>query len=111
MNRYWAPIPGCRGMMLTKDARAYRKLASDALWKVLGRRSDEPLMRGSVRLDIELRAPDRRKRDLDNHVKAIQDVLTNYNVWEDDSQIDELSVRRGQLFPQGTAIIFITDGL
>jgi crossover junction endodeoxyribonuclease RusA len=96
-------------MMLTKDARAYRKLAADALWKVLGRRTDDPLMTVPVRLDVELRAPDRKARDLDNHLKAIQDVLTHYNVWGDDSQVDELTVRRGKVFSGGQAIIMITE--
>lgn len=109
LNRYWAPLPHGRGMMLTKDARTYRKLAAEALWKVLGRRTDDPLMTVPVRLDVELRAPDRRARDLDNHLKAIQDVLTNYNVWGDDSQVDELTVRRGKVFSGGQAIIMITE--
>ena len=37
-------------------------------------------------LQIALRAPDNRRRDLDNHAKAIQDALTG-KVLRDDSQI------------------------
>jgi len=103
------PIPGCHGMTRTKRAREYKKLAHDELDKVLGRRPEEPLMTVPVRLEIELRAPDRRSRDMDNSLKALQDVLTSYNVWRDDSQIDELIVRRGAIISGGQAIIMITE--
>jgi crossover junction endodeoxyribonuclease RusA len=36
----------------------------------------------------------RRKDDLDNRFKAILDSLTAAGVWDDDSQIDELSISR-----------------
>ena len=96
-------------MMLTKDARQYRTLADEAIFKVLGRRVSEHIFTSPVRMDVELRAPDRRARDLDNHLKAIQDVLTHYSVWVDDSLIDELTVRRGKVFPGGQANIIITE--
>ena len=109
MNRYWMPIPGGRGMTLTRDARQYRKLAADAVQKVLGSCQSDYIFHGRVRLDVELRAPDRRNRDLDNHLKAIQDAMTHCSIWKDDSQIDELTVRRGQVFPGGKAEIIITE--
>jgi Holliday junction resolvase RusA-like endonuclease len=49
---------------------------------------------GGVRLDIVLWMPDRRRRDLDNCAKSICDGL-NGIVYLDDSQIIELTVRRG----------------
>jgi crossover junction endodeoxyribonuclease RusA len=48
---------------------------------------------GPLRLHIKLWFPDRRRRDLDNVAKAIQDAL-NGIAWDDDSQIMELSVAR-----------------
>ena len=42
--------------------------------------------------------PDKRRRDLDNLLKATLDSLTHAGVWSDDSQIDALSIRR---FPIG----------
>ena len=54
---------------------------------------DYPIM-----LQIAFIAPDRRKRDLDNHAKAIQDVLTG-NIIEDDSQIKLLCMWWDQLSP------------
>lgn len=50
---------------------------------------------GRLRLEVFLYpAPKRRRFDIDNRVKAIQDALQGANVYEDDSQIDELVVRR-----------------
>ena len=43
---------------------------------------------------IELAAPDNRRRDIDNHVKPILDVMTENGIWIDDEQVDELHVKR-----------------
>ena len=52
----------------------------------------EPL-RGAVRLCVALWLPDRRRRDVDNCAKSICDAL-NGIAYGDDSQIEELVVRR-----------------
>ncbi|MEY4713325.1 MAG: hypothetical protein RIS88_2775 [Pseudomonadota bacterium] len=38
--------------------------------------------------------PDRRRRDLDNTLKATQDAMTHAGIWDDDSQIDDLRIVR-----------------
>lgn len=43
---------------------------------------------------------DKRKCDLDNRLKALQDALTGV-LWVDDSQIDEIIIRRGGLVKGG----------
>lgn len=50
---------------------------------------------------LVVQAPDRRARDLDNTVKAVQDALTHAGVWLDDSQIDRLLVERGPVVKGG----------
>lgn len=42
--------------------------------------------------------PDRRKRDLDNLLKALLDSLQHSGVYPDDSQIDELTIERNERF-------------
>ena len=56
--------------------------------------SDEVTL-GDVRIALTIDAypPDKRKRDLDNIIKPLQDAL-NGLAWIDDSQIDVLNVRR-----------------
>ena len=46
-------------------------------------------------LKLVLNVPDKRKRDISNCVKAVEDSLTKAGVWLDDSQIDRLIVERG----------------
>lgn len=50
--------------------------------------------RGSLAVMIDAYVPDLRKRDLGNVEKACCDSLTKAGVWEDDSQIDDLRIRR-----------------
>lgn len=48
------------------------------------------------RLSVSILAypPDKRRRDLDNLFKGLMDSLQHAKVFPDDSQIDELSIRR-----------------
>lgn len=48
---------------------------------------------GRIRLTITIHSADRRRRDLDNMIKAIQDAL-NGVAYVDDSQIDQLQADR-----------------
>ncbi|MEO0943221.1 MAG: RusA family crossover junction endodeoxyribonuclease [Pseudomonadota bacterium] len=48
----------------------------------------------ACRIEIVLTPPDRRRRDIDNYLKAILDALVEAEVISDDSLIDELSARR-----------------
>jgi crossover junction endodeoxyribonuclease RusA len=76
--------------MLSEDGRKYRRAVADAV--LLQRRPN--LGAARVALDIEVRMPDKRRRDLDNLPKAVLDGLTHAGVWEDDNQIDDLRVWR-----------------
>lgn len=53
--------------------------------------------------------PDRRVRDLDNVLKALCDSLTHAGLWEDDSQIDDLRVLRGDVVPGGRITLAIRE--
>lgn len=47
-----------------------------------------------LRVEISVTPPDRRRRDLDNLLKAVLDSMQAAAVYYDDSQIDELLVIR-----------------
>ena len=51
-----------------------------------------------VSVTIWLHQKDRRKRDIDNCQKCLFDALTHAGVWIDDSQIYELSIKKGNNF-------------
>jgi crossover junction endodeoxyribonuclease RusA len=64
---------------------------------------------GSQRLalSVTLYGRDRRMRDLDNALKPLLDALQQAGLFDDDSQIDQLSVARGPIQKGGKAEISI----
>lgn len=66
---------------------------------------------GNARLAVEihLTPPDKRKFDLDNRLKAVLDALQLCGVYDDDSQIDDLRVVRGNVIipGEGSAVVHI----
>lgn len=83
------------------------KLAGRTLISEAGRRYRDAIMAQAVaenwpefdeeaRLKVEIEAwmPDRRRRDLDNVLKAALDSMTYTGLWPDDSHIDELRITR-----------------
>lgn len=93
VNTYWrhpsrGPLAGRH--LISQEGRAYREairahVAESSFGKITG----------PVAVDIEAFFPDRRKRDLDNILKSLLDSLTHAGVWEDDSQIVDLRIRKG----------------
>lgn len=110
VNSYWAPIiAGNRflGMRRSPRAKTYCDDVLCAVKQILGGKP-EAITR-PVRVDIELRAPDRRERDLDNYLKGLFDSLTNAGVWSSDKLVDEMTVRRGKQIKDGCAIVLISE--
>lgn len=52
-------------------------------------------------LTVEVYPPDKRRRDLDNILKPLQDALQFSGLFEDDSQIDVLRAERMHSFKDG----------
>jgi crossover junction endodeoxyribonuclease RusA len=76
--------------VLSKAGRMYRELVA---LRVLEQKTPSF---GALPLTVQIDAhmPDKRRRDLDNILKAALDSLTRAGVWDDDSQIHHLSIRR-----------------
>jgi crossover junction endodeoxyribonuclease RusA len=89
--------------IISAKGREYKKLIA-ALVKVNGWNKR---MEGRLHMEVTLYPPDRRKRDLDNSLKGIQDSLQEAKVFIDDSQIDYVSVQRGEVRKPGCAEIEI----
>ena len=62
-----------------------------------------------VLMEVKMYPPDRRKRDLDNHMKALQDSIVKAGLLEDDSLINQLFIYRGEVVKGGVVVIEITE--
>jgi crossover junction endodeoxyribonuclease RusA len=79
------------GRRLTKAARSYKEAVCDLVLETGSAKG----FTGSLRLNLLLHPPDKKRRDLSNFVKLIEDSFTAAGVWLDDSQVDHLEVKRG----------------
>jgi crossover junction endodeoxyribonuclease RusA len=69
-----------------------------------------PISCGPVKIKVELRRPDHRRRDIDNHCgKALLDALTHAGVWVDDSQVVDIHAWWGPNEKPGFAIVEIEE--
>jgi crossover junction endodeoxyribonuclease RusA len=99
VNTYWR----CAGrqMLLSRRGRSYRRAVEAVVLagcqSLLGRLPLESRL--AVRLAVA--APDGRKRDLDNVLKAVLDALEHAGLYRDDGQIDRLEVCRAGIRPPG----------
>ncbi len=72
-------------VLISEKGRDYRHAVKRTVGAVV------PIV-GPVAVEIILCPPDRRRRDIDNCLKALLDSLTHAGVWEDDSQVKRLTV-------------------
>ena len=102
VNHVWRRV-GSK-TLLSAEGRKYRESVGQhcLLGRIAGKR-----LEGRLSVKILVNPPDRRRRDIDNLTKVPLDALTHAAVWEDDSQIDELYIRRDAVTPGGTITIQI----
>ncbi len=67
-----------------------------------------PKMSGSLFLELYLYMPDKRRRDIDNPVKAVLDALEHAGLFENDSQVSKLLVEKMGLEKNGKAIVKVS---
>lgn len=83
VNHYWRNVGG--RTYISERGKTYRQAVGVACFGM------QPLT-GDVAVIIEVTAPDRRRRDLDNLLKASLDALSGW-LWHDDDQIADLHIR------------------
>lgn len=91
VNHYW----GTRGKIrfIGAAGKAFRQ-ATNVAWYAT---REQGFANARLVVTVVAYPPDRRKRDLDNILKAALDALSHARAYEDDSQIDRLIVERGEV--------------
>ncbi len=88
-NHIWKPRGNGKGNYLTDEGRSFKDLVAymaAAKWKSLP--SKKLFM-----FEVVLVFPDKRKRDVDNYHKILQDALEGV-VYENDSQVIDLHITK-----------------
>ena len=93
LNRYYRHV-GSR-VLISREGRKYRMMAVSRLGGLCKKLS------GAAHLVLECYPPDRRRRDLDNLLKCLQDSIVAAGVLEDDSQIKRLEMEMFDAIPEG----------
>lgn len=95
-NHYWFLV-ACKGggrKVIGKKGKEFRAAVCDLI-------DQEKPLEGRIVVVIYVYPPDRRKRDLDNILKATLDSLEDAKVFLDDNQIDVLKVCRKEVVKGG----------
>jgi crossover junction endodeoxyribonuclease RusA len=103
VNNYYVKTK--RGVFISQKGRKYR----DEVLKAVLEQAGGDTIDSNMLVEVILFPPDKRKRDVDNYNKALLDALTQAELWEDDSLIDQLFNYRGVTKKGGQVYIRITD--
>ena len=95
-----------RGMMrLSKEGRLFKAAVADYVVEYrVPKLGDKKL-----RISMVLFPRDKRKIDIDNRIKAVLDALQDAGVFDDDFQVDELSIVRGKPIKDGAIRVIIEE--
>jgi crossover junction endodeoxyribonuclease RusA len=91
-------------IVISDAGRRYRLLVANAVGIC------KPL-EGRLHFAALVYPPDKRKRDLDNILKAMFDALCKANVFVDDSQIDSILLNRCESVRGGKVLVYISEAL
>ena len=101
VNTYYRAISRgkfCQSI-ISKKGREYKELVKSLI-------GDDEITSDRLSVSIGVYPPDKRRRDLDNRLKALLDSLTG-RIWVDDEQIDKLFVERKEIVKGGKVEITV----
>lgn len=101
VNHYWKHTKSGRHYV-TPKGKAFQL----EVWKI-GKQFDR--LFGAVSVQVDVYLPDKRRRDIDNLLKALLDGLTASGVIEDDSLIADLRIRKVGFVPKGKVVVRIEE--
>lgn len=100
INHYWRRNGG--KYFISKEGLNYRKAVATACQGL------EPL-KGRVSVYVLAYPPDRRRRDIDNLLKALLDALEHGGLFENDSQVDDLRIVRSIQKDGGEVLVTVSE--
>jgi crossover junction endodeoxyribonuclease RusA len=89
--------------LISKKGREYKKAVLDHCMRF----GVKPFGEDKISISIIAYYPDRRRRDLDNLLKAPLDAMMKAGVYQDDSQVESLSIKKGDQEKPGMIFIDI----
>jgi crossover junction endodeoxyribonuclease RusA len=100
VNHYW----GIRGKIrfIGKAGKLFREEV-----KIRSLKRTQSLYNARLKVKVYLYPPDKRKRDIDNNMKSLLDAMEHAGLYENDSQIDELHIIRGELVKGGACKVLL----
>ena len=104
VNDYWRHVfrgANAGRVYISEKGKAYREAVRGIY---LENRRNLRVPDGILRVEILTYVPDKRRRDLDNQLKAIFDAITYAGMWADDSLVDDYRIRRARK-PDGSLIV------
>ena len=107
VNSYWRhPSSGALAgrNLISEQGRAYR---SEVVAHAILQRMVNSALSGRLAIEIQAFPPDKRRRDLDNILKALLDSITHAGIIEDDSQFDAIAIARRECLKPGRVEIKI----
>ena len=100
VNRYYRHV-GYQ-VLISREGRKYRMMTVSRLGGRFAK------LTGDVAFRAECYPPDRRRRDLDNILKSLQDSIVHAGVLADDCQIKLLHLEMKDPIPEGLVHVHIT---
>ena len=101
MNTYWRNFRG--RTILSKAGREYKK----AIAEYVVENNVPKFGESKLKITMILQPKDKRKMDIDNRIKCVLDSLQEAGVFDDDFQVDELHVMRGEQVKGGKLLLTI----
>ncbi len=103
VNHYWRHFRG--RFVVSAEGKRFRTNVLAEVLNTHGRNKGLPFD-GPIIVRITMHAPDKRRRDLDNTLKAMLDALAHAGVYGDDSQIVQIEIAWGvRKPPHGAATV------
>lgn len=102
LNKYWRHV-GAK-VLTSEQGRQYQNTVAGILL------ANRAVPFGDARLSvwIDVYPPDKRKRDLDNTLKGTLDALQKGGLYNNDEQIDLISIERREVCKPGRIVVTIT---